>query len=105
AYPHLASLSVLALIFGCGGADSPTDLPVHRATKLALLTPPPSQAQSGVVFTAQPVVQLQDDQGSAVSQAGVQVGVSIATGGGSLIGTISVTTSSSGRADFTGVGV
>jgi subtilisin family serine protease len=100
----LLSCALLALGAGCGGGDAHVG-PPPTATKLALLTPPPSQAQSGIGLSTQPVVQLQDDGGAAVSQAGVAVSVAIASGGGTLIGTTTVATAQDGRASFTGLGI
>src|SRR5205807_710987 len=54
------------------------------ATQLSLTTQPSSTAQSGVAFAQQPVVQLRDASGNAVSQAQVTVTAAIATGGGTL---------------------
>ena len=71
------------------------------ATQLALSTQPSSAAQNAVAFTRQPVVQLQDVSGNAVSQAGVSVAAAIATGGGTLGGTPSISTSTAGTATFT----
>jgi subtilisin family serine protease len=93
----------LALLVGCGGGDNVE--PPPRATKLAIAVQPASQAQSGVPISPPPAVQLQDDQGAAVAQAGAPVGVSIASGGGSLVGPTTVNTSSSGQATFTGLGI
>jgi subtilisin family serine protease len=98
---HLWSALMLALLAGCGGDN----VAPQRATKLAMAVQPASQAQSGVPISPQPAVQLQDDQGAAVSQAGAPISVSIASGGGTLIGPTTVTTSSSGRATFTGLGI
>jgi subtilisin family serine protease len=102
---HFGSLVSLALIFGCGGGDGGVEPPPPSATKLALITPPAGQAQSGVAFTPQPVVQLQDDQAAAVAQADIPVTVTIASGGGSLVGTTTVNTSADGRASFSGLAV
>jgi hypothetical protein len=70
-----------------------------------LIVQPAAQAQSGTNLGAQPAVQLQDDQGAAVSQAGVPVSAAIATGGGTLAGATTVNTSSSGLATFTGLAI
>src|SRR2546430_8137938 len=43
---------------------------------------------SGVAFLQQPVIQLQDASGNSVSQVGVTVRASIASGGGTLGGTV-----------------
>ena len=56
------------------------------AAQLALVTPPSASAQNGVPFAQQPVVQLQDGSGNAVSQAGLDVTVTIATGDPALGG-------------------
>src|SRR5437867_3368378 len=65
------------------------------ATQLTLTTQPSATAQSGVAFAQQPVVQLRDGAGNAVSQAGVTVTAAIATGGGTLGGTVTVATKGS----------
>ena len=101
---HPRSVLLLALLVGCGGGDN-AGPPPPRATRLALIVQPATHAQSGTNLTAQPAVQLQDDQGAAVSQAGVPVGAAIATGGGSLAGTTTVNTASNGLATFTGLAI
>src|SRR5439155_93233 len=71
------------------------------ATQLTLTTQPSATAQSGVAFAQQPVVQLRDGDGNAVNQAGVTVTAAIATGGGTLGGTLMAATNGSGAASFT----
>src|SRR5439155_16464565 len=68
------------------------------ATKLTLTTQPSAAAQSGVAFAQQPVVQLRDASGNPVNQAGVVVTAAIATGSGTLGGTLTATTLEIGRA-------
>src|SRR5204862_2945534 len=75
------------------------------ATQLTLTTQPSTTAQSGVPFAQQPVVQLRDGAGNAVSQSGVTVTAAIATGGGTLGGTLTATTTSGGTASFTNLSV
>src|SRR5207249_765018 len=75
------------------------------ATQLTLTTQPSTTAQSGVAFAQQPVVQLRDGAGNAVSQSGVTVTAAIATGGGTLGGTLTATTTSGGTASFTNLSV
>ncbi len=75
------------------------------ASQVAVATQPSSTAQSGVVFAQQPVLQLEDAAGNAVSQSGVAVTAAIATGGGTLGGTLSATTNSSGVATFTNLAI
>ena len=72
-------------------------LPRH----LVLSTPPSATLQSGVVFPAQPVIQLRDRSGRDVARAGFAVTAAIASGGGVLGGTLTVETNASGQAVFT----
>ncbi len=93
------------LAFGASGltgvSASPVSLSAGPAAQLALLTQPAAAAQSGVALTTQPVVQLRDGGGNPVTQAGVTVTASIASGGGSLGGTAQVATDAQGVATFT----
>src|SRR5207244_1551408 len=75
------------------------------ATQLSITTEPSATAQSGVPFAQQPVLQLRDGVGNAVSQAGVTVTAAIASGGGTLGGTLTATTNTSGVASFTNLGI
>src|SRR5205814_4346273 len=75
------------------------------ATQLTLTTQPSATAQSGVAFAQQPVVQLRDGDGNAVNQAGVTVTAAIATGGGTLSGTVTAATNGSGVASFTNLSI
>ena len=76
-----------------------------NATRLAVETQPSANAQSGVVFPQQPVIQLEDASGNPVTQAGVQVTASIASGGGSLGGNNVATTNPSGLAAFNNLSI
>jgi protocatechuate 3,4-dioxygenase beta subunit len=71
------------------------------ATRLVLTTQPSSTAESGAVLDQQPVIQLVDASGNPSAQAGVPVTAAIATGGGTLGGTVTVSTNASGQATFT----
>src|SRR5262245_61761859 len=71
------------------------------ATVLALTTAPSAIAPSGDAFPQQPVVQLRDVYGNDRAQAGVPVTVAIATGGGTLNGTLTENTDANGAANFT----
>ena len=68
--------------------------------QLAITTPPSAAASSGDVFTQQPVIQLRDGSNNVLSQAGVEVTVAIASGGGTLRGTLTAITDASGVATF-----
>jgi subtilisin family serine protease len=95
--------ALIGVAAGCGG-DGGSEPTLHP-TRLALIAQPSAVGQNRVSLTAQPVVELQDDQGAAVPQAGVPVTASIATGGGGLTGTTTVNTSSTGRATFSDLAV
>src|SRR5207253_742641 len=76
------------------------------ATQLTISTPPSATAQSGVAFTPQPVLQLRDANGNAVSQAGTRVTAVIATGPtGATLTNATATTTGSGAATFNGLAI
>jgi len=72
---------------------------------LAVATQPSSTAQSGVAFGVQPVVQLKAPNGSDKHQAGVAVTASLASGTGTLAGTITEQTDANGTATFTDLSI
>ena len=90
---------VAGLLVSCGG-DGPIEPPTVMATKLAFVTAPPTSAIAGQALNPQPVIQLQDATGTAVPKAGVVVTASLE--GGTVAGA-TATTSSNGRATFTGL--
>src|SRR5207249_4170695 len=74
--------------------------------QLALSTQPSSSAQSGVAFTQQPVVQVQDANGNPVSHSGDLVTATIASGpAGATLSNATATTGSSGAAPFSGLAI
>src|SRR5258708_22936378 len=75
-------------------------LSAGAASELTVTTQPSVTAQSGAAFAQQPVLQLRDGAGNAVSQAGVTVTATIATG--TLGGTGTAATNANGVADFAG---
>ena len=102
----VAGSGAQTLQFNAAGLASATSstvtiaAPPPVATKLAITTQPAATVTSGAAFNPQPVIQLQDASGNAVSQAGVSVTAAIASGGGTLGGTTTATTSTSGAASF-----
>src|SRR5439155_1476238 len=82
------------------------DIRAGAPAKLAIVTQPPASARSGEVFAQQPVIQLQDANGNPVSQAGVVVTASVASGSptATLVGS-SATTNAAGRATFLGLAI
>jgi hypothetical protein len=59
----------------------------------------------GVPFAQQPVVQLKDGTGGVLATPGIAVSVAIASGGGTLAGTTTVSTDAQGRATFTDLAI
>jgi hypothetical protein len=90
---------------GCPTSAPPPPPPPAGATQLGLTTQPSSTAQSGVPFSQQPLVQLRDTAGNAITQSGVVVSAGIASGGGTLGGTTSASTDSLGRAAFVNLSI
>ncbi len=74
-------------------------------SQLAVVTQPSASAVNGTAFASQPVIELQDAIGNPVLTAGVAVTASIASGGGSLGGTLTVNTNASGQAVFTNLSI
>ncbi len=73
------------------------------ATRLALRTQP-GGAAVGAAFTTQPVVEVRDAAGNVVSTASAAVTAAVASGGGALAGTATVSTAN-GVATFTDLGM
>src|SRR5256884_2616947 len=80
-------------------------LTAGTATQLTVTTEPSSTAQNGVPFAQQPVIQVRDASGNPVNQSGVTVTAAIATGGGTLGGTLTATTTGTGGATFTNLAI
>jgi sugar lactone lactonase YvrE len=78
---------------------------VGPAAQLAITTQPSAAATNAAAFTQQPVLQLRDAGGNAVSQSGVGVTAAIASGGGTLGGAATVNTNTSGVATFAGLAI
>lgn len=75
------------------------------ASVLTMTTQPSATAQSGILFTSQPVIQIRDQIGNPVAQAGVQVTAALVGAGGALAGTTTQTTNVSGIAVFTNLSI
>jgi hypothetical protein len=87
-----------------GAAGSPTTFSAiatpGASPRLAVAVQPSATTQSGAVLSRQPSIRLETAQGAAIAQGGVSVTAAIASGGGTLSGTTTVTTNSSGVAQF-----
>ena len=73
------------------------------AAQLTITTQPSAAATNGVPFPQQPVVQVRDAGGNAVS--GALVSAAIASGGGSLGGSGTATSDANGMAAFSGLSI
>lgn len=98
ALAHRVQYVIIVAVLVTAGCHSGTE-PL-RAVALSVMTQPPAAAQSGVVFTQAPVVQLLDRNGAPIAQADVGVTVTISAGIGALHGQTSVATDDQGRAVF-----
>lgn len=72
---------------------------------LRIVTQPSSPVQTGAVFSIQPVLQLVDLSGNDVARPDVAVTVAIASGAGTLGGTLTISTDGSGTARFTNLAI
>jgi len=93
--------TVSAVVSGIGVVEFNAMATAGAPARLSLSTQPSATAVSGVPLTQQPVVQLLDAQGNPSPQGGVTVAVAIASGDGTLGGTMSRATDGNGRAAFT----
>lgn len=84
-----------------GVTSDPIVVGAGSAAALSLTVPPSATASSGVPLTTQPVIQLVDGSGNAVAQMGKTIVAAIQSGTGTLSGTTSLATNSSGIASFT----
>src|SRR5262245_31918987 len=75
------------------------------ATQLSITQQPSAAASSGTAFLQQPKIQLLDASNNAVNQANVVVTAAIATGTGTLGGTLTAMTNASGVATFVGLNI
>jgi Bacterial Ig-like domain (group 2) len=101
---RLLVLGLALFVNSCGGAADAGTAPVV-ATGLAVTAAPSNSPQDRIAFPAQPVVQLLDVNGSAAALAGTVITASITAGGGTLNGSTTATTSSTGAATFTNLSV
>ena len=101
--PNLGDQTTTASVSGLQGSPVTFTSTAVAADgpRLAVTTQPSATAQSGVAFAVQPVVQLQDGDGNNESQSGVDVTASLASGTGTLGGTVTRATGSNGAATFT----
>src|ERR1019366_10116568 len=88
-----------------GATSNAVSITAGAATQVTITTQPSITVASGVAFAQQPVLQLRDAAGNALSLAGVGVSVVIASGTGMLGGATSVVTNAAGVATFAGLSI
>ncbi|MEO8295319.1 MAG: SBBP repeat-containing protein [Gemmatimonadota bacterium] len=84
---------VTAMFTATGTAGNPS--------RLALMSTPVTAAVNGISLSPAPLIRLEDMNGNPIAQAGVSITASIASGGGTLGGTITRMTQADGTAAFT----
>src|SRR5206468_1459237 len=84
-----------------GVTSAPVTLTAGAATQLTVTTEPSSTEIGRASCRERAEIQLGDASGNPVSQAGVTVTAAIATGGGTLGGTLTATTIGTGAPTFT----
>lgn len=90
-----------ATVTGLGPLTFTASAVAAAATRLVVTRQPgTTSAVNGQPIVPQPRVQLRDQFGNDVAQAGVAVTAAIASGGGTLGGTVTVSTDATGAADF-----
>jgi hypothetical protein len=87
--------------FEASTATEDHEVRAPAARILTIRTQPADQAVPEEPFRRQPEIQLALEDGGSVPQAGVAVRATIASGGGTLLGTTTVQTGGDGRARFT----
>lgn len=90
------------LMVDCTPGTAP---PVVIATRLGFALAPPATAQSGVILSPAPVIQLLDPQGDPVATSGRNVTAVLSAAGGNLLGTVLVKTDASGKATFANLAI
>jgi len=87
-----------ATVTGSGVTGNPVNFTAQSATQIGITAAPAGPINLGTNFTV--TVQLRNSLGAAVSLAGVNLTISIASGGGTLNGTLSHATAANGTATF-----
>jgi alpha-tubulin suppressor-like RCC1 family protein len=77
------------------------EITAGAGARLVVVTQPSDTAASGVPFLRQPAIRLMDALGNPLGQVDVPITASIAAGGGTLGGSVTVATDAAGLATFT----
>jgi hypothetical protein len=103
--PRTGEQRVEASAPGAGTVRFEATATAGSPSALGIVTQPAGNAQVGVPFSRQPVIQVRDASGNAVAAPGVTITAAVANGAGSLIGTTSRVSDGNGRATFTDLGI
>jgi len=95
--------SLVATVAGTGITGNPVTFTAQSATQIGITSAPAGPLTLGANFTI--TVQLRNSAGAAVALAGRPLAISIASGGGTLNGTVIGFTDASGAVSFTGLNV
>ena len=110
ALSQVGTRTITATYEGDAEFEAASDTEAHTvevppSPALAITTQPSERATSGVPFSRQPAVRLQDGAGNDLARPGVAITAGIGSGGGTLIGTVTRTTDAAGRATWDGLGI
>jgi hypothetical protein len=102
-------MNAVALIYIPNGQSDPAFLAFNEpsisvSTQLSFTAQPTSYTNS-IVLSPVPAIQVRDGLGTIINQAGIPVTASIASGTGTLAGTLTVNTNASGVATFSDLSV
>jgi hypothetical protein len=92
-----------ATVTGSGVTGNPVTFTAQSATQIAITSAPAGPINLGTNFTI--TVQLRNSAGAAVALSSVQLTIAIASGGGTLNGTLTRSTDSGGTVSFTLINV
>jgi Bacterial Ig-like domain (group 3)/Bacterial Ig-like domain (group 1) len=92
-----------AVVSGVGTVNFSATANPGTPPSLAVATQPPGAAVRGVGLSADPVIQLQEPDGSIRRKQGVNVTVALIPGGAELRGQVTRATNADGRATFAGL--
>jgi hypothetical protein len=103
--PRLPFLAALLVVGSCNEKIDPKIVEIAEAARLSITQQPSATVQNAAVLPVQPIVQLVDEDGVAIAQAGVEITVAAGEGGGTLGGAPKATTGADGQATFSGLSI
>jgi adhesin/invasin len=95
--------TLVATVTGAGISGNPVTFTAQSATQIGLTSAPAGPITLGADFTI--TVRLQNSAGATVALSGMPLAISIASGGGTLNGTVIRFTDAGGAVSFTGINV